>query len=615
MTSPSAPAPSGARRRRLRPWIVGALVLAFDLAVLVHLHDRFWWPPDDGAYAHPAERMLHGEVLHRDVHEAHPAIHFLNEASLALFGDRLVSLRYPLVAVSFVQALLVYLLLIPLDAGAGELTAAAGALATTAFGFVQYLNPQPSWYCAFLAVVAAAVLGAPSSRGRNAALGFLAGLAAIVRQLTGAVLVAALAIWLLTEKGDETEDAASKSGDGSPLLARAPAAAVAAIVALGIALYLLRSTNLLGFALFGVWPLALAVLAVRDARLGTRAVLSRLLPFAAGGIAAALPLVAFHALHGSLGALYDDAVRQALVISRLPYLAWASYGEAIAAGWGELRGHGSPALAANGLYWIVLPLLGAVLGLLAVGRRLQRKPLHPLVHLAVFYGIVSLLNQIPIYLYYSLTLTVPALLLAVSPPGWSNGESNGRPILRRAAAALVLVLSGIALRHHAAQPIARGLDGTFAGTRLGVVPIGIPKLAIWTDPEDAAVYRALLARIEAATAPGEPIFAFPNDAEIYYLSGRRNPFAFFNTAVDVRTPADAAAAVLGLARVRPKLVLFVPDDKYRTPALAPVVRFVRGRYRLEARIGRFEVYRLPEAPPAPSRAPAPPPAPAGAAAR
>jgi len=574
MRSPSA---SGARRR-LRPWIVGALVLAFDLLVLVHLHDRFWWPPDDGAYAHPAERMLQGEVLHRDIHEAHPAIHFLNEASLALFGDRLVSLRYPLVAASFAQAAVVFLLLLP----AGDLAAAAGALSTTAFGFVEYLNPQPSWYCAFLVVLAAAVLRAPSSRSRNAALGLLAGLAAIVRQLTGAILIAALVTWLLAEDGD-----AEPQERESPLLARA----LAGVVALGTALYLLRSTTLLGFALFGVWPLALAALAGRDARLGARAVASRLLPFAAGGVAAALPLVAFHALHGSLGALYDDAVKQALVISRLPYLAWASYGEALAAGWGELRAHGSPALVVNGIYWLLLPCAGAALGLLAVGRRLTRRTIHPLVHLAVFYGIVSLLNQIPIYLYYSLTLTVPALLLAV--------ERRGS---RRALAAVLLALSAVALRHHAAQPLARGLDGIWAGTRLGVVPIGIGKLAIWTDPADAAVYRALLLRIEAATAPGEPIFAFPNDAELYYLSGRRNPFAFFNTAVDVRTPEDAAAAVAGLARARPKLVLFVPDDKYRTPALEPVVRFVRARYRLDARLGRFEVYRLADASaPPPSR--------------
>jgi hypothetical protein len=575
------PTASAGATARLRPWIVGFLVLAIDLLVLVHLHDRFWWPPDDGAYAHPAERMLHGEVLHRDVHEAHPAIHFLNEGALALFGDRLVSLRYPLVAVAFAQALLVFLLLLP----AGDLAAAVAALATTAFGFVQYLNPQPSWYCAFLGVVAAAMLrfSPPTARGRSAALGLVAGLAVIVRQLSGAILAAALVTYLLLEPAGEEER--------RPLLARATAAAVL----LGIGLYLVRSTDLLGFALFGVWPLALTAGVLRSTRLGARAVAARLLPFAAGGVAAALPLLAFHALHGSLGALYDDTVRQALVISRLPYLARNSYGEALATAWRQLWEHRSPALVANGIYWLILPCAAAVLGLLAA-RRLLLGPragrrVDPLVHLAVFYGIVSVLNQIPIYLYYSLTLTVPALLAAVE-----------RRRARYAAAVLILGLSVVALHDHAAQPLARGLSGTYAGVRMGVVPIGIPKLAIWTDPEDAAVYRALLARIERSTAAGEPIFAFPNDAELYYLSGRRNPFAFFNTAVDIRTPADAAAAVAGLERVRPRLVIFVPDDKYRTPALAPVVRYVRSRYRLDAEIGRFEVYLLPGAPPPPQTA-------------
>jgi len=571
-------------RPRARAWIVGALVLALDLFVLVHLHDRFWWPPDDGAYAHPAERMLHGEVLHRDVREAHPGPHFVNAAALALFGDRLVSLRYPLVAAAAAQALLVFLLLLP----AGELAAAAGALATTAFGFVQYLNPQPAWYCALLTAAAAAVLRfwPPAKRRRSEVLGLLAGLAVLMRQLSGAILVAALVTWLLLEPAEGDEGRGSDPETGRPLLARAAAAAVL----LALALYLLRSTDLLGFALFGVWPLLLAAAVLRRTRLGSRAAAARLLRLAAGGAVAALPLLAYHALHGSLGALYHDTVEQALVIARLPYLARNSYGEALAAALGLLAAHRSAGEVANGFYWLCLPLVSAALGLLAArrlgaARRLDPR-FDPLTHLAVFHGLVALLNQIPIYLYYSLTLTVPALLAAVE---------RRRP--RLALAALVLALSGIALHDHAAQPLARGLAGTYAGVRMGVVPIGIPKLAIWTDPEDAAVFRALLARIEGETLPGEPIFAFPNDPEIYYLSGRRNPFAFFNTAVDVRRPADAAAVVVRLDRLRPRLVIFVPDDKYRLASVEPVVRFIRARYRLAARIGRFEVYRLlPESP-------------------
>ncbi|HEY8019571.1 MAG TPA: hypothetical protein VIH93_00625 [Thermoanaerobaculia bacterium] len=578
---------SGDASRRARAWLLGALVLALELLILVHLHDRFWWPPDEGVYAHPAERMLQGELLHRDVHEAHPAAHFLDEAALALFGDRLVSLRYPLAAAAVAQGLLVFLLLLP----AGDLAAAAGSLATTAFGFVQYLSPQPSWYCVFLTVVAAAILRVwpPARRGRSAALGLVAGLALLLRQLSGAFLVAALVTCLLLEaEGDERAE--------RPLLARATAAAVL----LALALYLLRSTDLLGFALFGVWPLVLAAGVLWSTRLRARAVASRLGGFAAGGFVAALPLAVYYAWHGALGALFDDTVRGALAVSRLPYLAGNSYAEALGAAVSQLAAHRSFGLVANGLYWLSLPFAAGVLGLLAARRLAVERRADPFVHLAVFSGLVSLLNQIPIYLYYSLTLSLPALLLAVE-----------RPRARAAASALVLGLSAIALHDHAAQPLARGEEGVYAGARMGVVPIGIPKLGLWTDPADAAVYRAVLARIESETAAGEPIFAFPNDAELYYLSGRPNPFAFFNTALDVRTPADAAAVVAGLERAKPRLVLFVPDDKYRTPPLEPVVRFVRARYRREARIGRFEVYRLPG--PAPAAATWPPPP--GAAAR
>ena len=35
-------------------------VAAFATGVITVFHDRFWWPPDDGAYGHVAERLLAG---------------------------------------------------------------------------------------------------------------------------------------------------------------------------------------------------------------------------------------------------------------------------------------------------------------------------------------------------------------------------------------------------------------------------------------------------------------------------------------------------------------------------------------------------------------------------
>ena len=75
-----------------------AFVVTWTAAVLGYYHDRFWWPPDEGLYAHVADRVARGEVLNRDVQNIHPGYHALaNALWLVLFGDDLVSLRYPLV--------------------------------------------------------------------------------------------------------------------------------------------------------------------------------------------------------------------------------------------------------------------------------------------------------------------------------------------------------------------------------------------------------------------------------------------------------------------------------------------------------------------------------------
>lgn len=104
-------------------WLLVALgVLALNAWVLVHFHDRFWWAPDEGNYAHVAERILDGDVLHADVQDIHPGyVNFTNAAALALFGRELVSMRYPLVALGVVQCLIMFLVL----RSAGLFTAAA----------------------------------------------------------------------------------------------------------------------------------------------------------------------------------------------------------------------------------------------------------------------------------------------------------------------------------------------------------------------------------------------------------------------------------------------------------------------------------------------------------
>jgi hypothetical protein len=55
------------------PWIVVLVsVMLINVGLLWWYHDRTWWEPDEGQLAHVAERILHGEVLHRDIQDVRP---------------------------------------------------------------------------------------------------------------------------------------------------------------------------------------------------------------------------------------------------------------------------------------------------------------------------------------------------------------------------------------------------------------------------------------------------------------------------------------------------------------------------------------------------------------
>ena len=71
-------AADGETRPRLA--LVAMLVTS---CLLYAFYDRFWYPPDEGNYAHVAERILDGEILNLQVQDIHPGyISFVNAAAL-----------------------------------------------------------------------------------------------------------------------------------------------------------------------------------------------------------------------------------------------------------------------------------------------------------------------------------------------------------------------------------------------------------------------------------------------------------------------------------------------------------------------------------------------------
>ena len=143
-------------------------------------------------------------MLNRDIQELHAGyINFANALAFRLFGDNLLSLRYPLFGMGVLGACLVFLLLMR----HGALMAAVASLSFSSLSVVQFLNPTPHWYCLFLVLLIIAVLTwlPRDSPWRLEILGFLVVTVLLFRQLTGVLTAIGLLAYLLAEAPRQAE--------------------------------------------------------------------------------------------------------------------------------------------------------------------------------------------------------------------------------------------------------------------------------------------------------------------------------------------------------------------------------------------------------------------------
>jgi hypothetical protein len=569
---------------RSRSLGAGKVRLALALAVvflnawiLVHFHDQFWWAPDEGNYAHVAERILDGEVLHADVQDIHPGyVNFANAGAMALFGRELVSMRYPLIALGIAQCVFVLLVLAPY----GGLAGAVGATAITALGFVQFLDPTAHWYALFLVTLLAAVLHRPprKARWRLEAIGAIVMTAVLFRQLSGVFVAMGAITFLLLEHADDARLDAEQTR-ASPWLARA----LVAVMLVGITGYLLRATEQVGWMLFGIWPVLLLLRTGWLTRMSNRVTLTMLLRLARGGLVAALPLIAYHIAHQSFGAWYQDTVVTASRFPRMPFFDAMNYGTHAAGALGTIMVGGLQG-ALNGIFWVALTLLAAVVGILLL-RQLVRPAaagvgakVPPLAVLSVFYAVVSVHYQIPIYLTYTAGFSLVALIALTR---------GARPVLVGGVA-----LAAIALYYHAGQPLSRGLGGASEGQRAELVAdTALARVGLRVEPADNALYRDVIELIHRDVPPSGTIFAVPSHAELYFLAERRNPFRFFNTALGVRTERDLTMVLETIERDPPVLVFYDRRDKYNTQESRAIMERVIETYEPLPPIGPFEIFR------------------------
>ena len=458
--------------------------------------------------------------------------------------------------------------------------AVLGSIAITALSVIQFVDPTPNWYCLFFCVVLACWLTwVPSVHpARLVGAGLLIGVLTLFRQLSGVWVAMAVLVLVLLERSDDRRE---RGG----WLARA--LLLVMFTALIGYLVLSLETEPGGVLLIAAWPLAIlawAFVAVRTTNDSIGAAVGQL---AIGVVISAWPLAVYHLAHASWGGWVNDTVVAAFGETQMPFFAHGWYGVLPLAGLYQAISSMDGTKIANGLYWAVLSFVSPANGVVILARlRRNRRPdglALPL--LASFYALVSLYLVGPLYLYYTVGLSLVALL-------WLS--ATGSRLRRMTLAATAASISLVAVIFHAGQSRLRTPVQILQGDRVTRTWTtggeGLARCRLKLDQADRDVYGRLVTLIQAETAANESIFALPNDAELYFLANRRNAFRFYNAALGIRTADELSHVIRELNTRPPRLVTFRPDDKYNTDASRQIMDLVRAKYAPIKTMDGFEIY-------------------------
>ncbi len=542
-----------------------------------------WVPADDGIYAHLGERILSGEILNKDVQSIHPGfINFVNAASLWLFGPQLVSLRFPLVFIGLLQAVIVHLIFSRLNMWVGIVA----SVSLTVLGFLQVFHPTANWYChgLFIAIIGVLHWTRPEANWRIFFLGYLIGTIYLFRQLTGVIGGIGLLTYLLMEERPGVKDPRARD----LLFARI----LLGLMGIGMTWYFLSHASVLDFLLFGFCPLVLLAVGLKSTTSKNCETFRIVYQLCGGAFVSLLPLLIYHLIHNSLSPWISDTVFRAIQLSQLPIYSQREYADLIRVSLYTLS-HSSGLLPwLNGVYLFLLPLLsllngGMLLGALYTSTQDSSKRifLPALPCLAMFYAVVSMIYPIAIYLYLTMGLSLIGIL-------WQCYES-GRA--RKLGLILTIFLSLVAMAFHAGQPLQRSWQNFMQGEKVALASAQeLERLGLKVETVEGAMYSELIEFIKQKTQPKDSIFVFPNNAEVYFLSGRTNPFRFYNLALDVTNAREAQEFIQLLKKTAPALIIVNSSDKYHTEASTLVAEYVRANYSFIKEIDKFEIFSLPQ---------------------
>jgi hypothetical protein len=192
--------------------LVFLLVWLVSAAYVFPFRLRGWIPPDDGVLAQSAERVLNGEIPHRDFSDIYTGgLSYWNALAFRLFGIRLSSLRLMLFLsfLAFVPAVFAVASRFGSPLRSGLIT-----LLAVAWSVPNHFVAIPSWYNLFLAAWGVLALLRHVETGQSRWL-FLAGLLAGISclfKVIGTHFIAASLLFLAYRERDLSASAGLTAG-------------------------------------------------------------------------------------------------------------------------------------------------------------------------------------------------------------------------------------------------------------------------------------------------------------------------------------------------------------------------------------------------------------------
>jgi len=178
-------------------WLALLIVWAISIGYMATHLNRGWVPRDEGAFAQSAERVLHGELPHRDFDELYTGgLTFVHAIAFREFGINLASMRIVLFVffIAWVPALFYIASRFAPAYAAGGVT-----LLAVAWSVPNYPAAAPSWYNLFFATFGTAALLRYVDLGSRRWL-FIAGVCgglSVLAKTPGFYFVAAVLLFLI----------------------------------------------------------------------------------------------------------------------------------------------------------------------------------------------------------------------------------------------------------------------------------------------------------------------------------------------------------------------------------------------------------------------------------